>query len=104
MGQQQAQTNNNIIPNKTLVTASPNEKTNFDTAATKRPLALNGRSEQSKHNSEIPVETEFSNLLRPTAGKQRILSYRSYHYPRQWRSSFLNKGGRGNHVVHGIMG
>jgi hypothetical protein len=56
------------------VTTSPNEKKDLHTVATRSPLALNGRSEKSKHNLEIPVETEFSSLLHPTAGKQRLLS------------------------------
>jgi hypothetical protein len=41
MGQQQAQTNNNIIPNKTLV-KHPQMKENLQTVALRRPLALNG--------------------------------------------------------------
>jgi hypothetical protein len=61
--------NNNIIPNETLITTSPNEN-NLHTAATRRSLALNGRSEGSKHNLKIPVETEFSDLPLTTAGKQ----------------------------------
>jgi hypothetical protein len=72
MGQQRAQTNNNITPTKTPVT-SPNEN-NLHTIATRRPLALNGWSEGSKHNLEIPTDTEFSDLLRLTARKQRLLS------------------------------
>jgi hypothetical protein len=58
MGQQQAQTNN-TTPNKTLVTTSPIEN-NLHTVTMRRPLYLNGRSEESKHNLEIPVETELA--------------------------------------------
>jgi hypothetical protein len=46
--------------------------------ATRRPLAVNSWSEESKHNLDIPVETEFFNLLQATAGEQTLLSY---HYP-----------------------
>jgi hypothetical protein len=76
MGQQQAQTNNNKTSNKTLVAASPYEN-NLHTVAARRPLALNGHSKGSKHNLEIPVRTEFSYLVHPTAGKQRLLSLSS---------------------------
>jgi hypothetical protein len=69
MGQQQAQTNN-MTPNKTPITTSPNEN-NLHAVATSWPLALNGRNEGSKHNMEIPAETEFSDLLCPTAGKRK---------------------------------
>jgi hypothetical protein len=69
-----AESPNNIIPNKTLVTTSQNEKKNLHTVATKRALVLNGRNEESKHNLEIPDETEFSDLFRPTLGKQILLS------------------------------
>jgi hypothetical protein len=72
MGQLQAKTNNNITPNKTLVT-SPSKKKNLHTVAT-RPLAINGCSEESKHNMERPAETEFSDIPRPTAGKRKLLS------------------------------
>jgi hypothetical protein len=72
MRQQEAQTNNNILPNKIFVTTSPYEN-NLHTVATRRPLALNGRSEGSKHNLEIPAGTKFSDLLRPTSGKQILL-------------------------------
>jgi hypothetical protein len=61
MGQQQAQTNNNITPNKTLIETSPNDN-NLLTVGTRSPLALNDWSEDSKHNLEDPVETEFSDL------------------------------------------
>jgi hypothetical protein len=70
MDQQQAQ--KIIMPNKTLVTIFSN-KNNLYTVATKRPLILNGRSEGSKPNLEFPTETKFSALLRPIAGKQRLL-------------------------------
>jgi hypothetical protein len=46
------------------------------------------------------IETKFRDLLRSTGGKQRLPSY---HYPRRRWSSFLNKGGRGNHMVHGCL-
>jgi hypothetical protein len=77
MGQQQAQTNNNIIPNSHY--NIPNEK----------KIALNGHSGKSKHNSVIPVKTEFRDHF-------------ASHINRDLSS--LNKGGRGNHMVHGIMG
>jgi hypothetical protein len=48
MGHLQAKTNNNMIPSKTLAT-SPNEN-NLHSIATRKPLALNGRSEESKQN------------------------------------------------------
>jgi hypothetical protein len=67
----------------------------------RRPLAFNGWSEASKHNLEIPVGTEFSELLRLTAGKQKLLSY---PYSHRWRSLFSKQGGKRNHVVHGIVG
>jgi hypothetical protein len=57
---------------QTLIITSPNEN-NLHTIATRTILALNGWSEMSKHNLEIPAETELSDLLRPTAGKQRLL-------------------------------
>jgi hypothetical protein len=53
MGQQQAQPNNNIKPNKTLLTTSPN-RNNLHTVATRRLFDLNSRNEESKHNLEIP--------------------------------------------------
>jgi hypothetical protein len=73
MGQQQAQTCNNITPNTTLVATFPNEN-NLHTVPTSRPFALNGRSEGSEHNLEVPDETEYSDLLHPTVGKQRMFS------------------------------
>jgi hypothetical protein len=62
----------------------------------RRPLVLNGRSEEPKQNLEIPAETEFSDLLHPTAGKKRLLSLL---YRNRRRASFLYEGGRGNNVV-----
>jgi hypothetical protein len=53
-------------------------KNNLHTVATRSFLALNCRSEGYKHNLEIPAETEFSDLLRPTAGKRRLLFKFSY--------------------------
>jgi hypothetical protein len=77
MGQQQAQTNNNIIRNKTLVTVPPNEEKKKTYMPLQRggPLPSTAGANNPKHNSEIPVETEFSNPLRPAAGKQTLLSY-----------------------------
>jgi hypothetical protein len=83
---------------KTLIITSQNEK-NLHTFAMRRCLALNGRSKKSKHNLERLGETEFSDLLCPTAGMQKLLSYLSPH----WRSFLLNMGERGNHVVN-MMG
>lgn len=75
---------------KALIATSQNEKL---TVTTSRPLALNGQSKESKHNLERPVETESSDLLRPTAGKERLPSYHCAH---QQRSSFVHMGGRGS--------
>jgi hypothetical protein len=75
-------------------------KKKLHTVATRRPLAFNGWNEEFKHNLEITVRTEFSNLLCPSAGKESLLFLIPLH---RWKSSFLNKGGRGNHVAHGIM-
>jgi hypothetical protein len=100
MGQQQAQTNNTIIPNKTVVSTSTNEKKNSHTDPTRKSLGFNGWSEEFKHNLEIQVRTEFSNLLCPTTGKERLLSLIT---PHRRRSSFLKRGRMGNQVVHGIM-
>jgi hypothetical protein len=52
--------------------------------------AFNGWREESKHNLERPVETEFRDLLCPTAGKLRLPSY---HYPHR-HEVFLSKQGR----------
>jgi hypothetical protein len=50
---------------------------------------------------EIPAETEFSDQLRPTRWKADCCLITT-HTDRGL--SFLNMGGRGNHVVDGIMG
>jgi hypothetical protein len=59
---------------------------------TRRPLALNGLREEFKYSFEIPVGTEFTELLRSTAGRQRLLSY---PYSHQWRSLFSKQGRKG---------
>jgi hypothetical protein len=48
-------------------------KKKLHTVPMKRALVLNSQNKESKHNLEIPVETEFSNLHRWTDGKQRLL-------------------------------
>jgi hypothetical protein len=63
-------------------------------------LALSGWSEESKHSMEIPVKTEFSNLLNPTAGKQRLL----LNHLTMTEVILSKPGEREYHVVHGIMG
>jgi hypothetical protein len=83
-----------------LLRTFPNEK-KLHTVTTRRPLAITGQTEVSKHNLEKPAKTEFTNLHCLTAGKQRVPSYL---YSHQWWSAFLIKGGKGTHVVHGMMG
>jgi hypothetical protein len=55
------------------------KKKNSHTVATRRFLSFNGWSEEFKHNLEILVRTEFSNLLCPKAGKERLLSLITQH-------------------------
>jgi hypothetical protein len=86
MGQQQAPPpQNNITRNETLVMTSSN-KNNLHTVAT-----LNGRSEGSKHNLEIPAETEFSDLLRPTAKTALLSSQTQSHNMGQHKPNHIIK-------------
>jgi hypothetical protein len=62
------------------------KKKNLHTVATRRPLAVSGWSKEVKHNLERPVEVEFSDLICPTSGKQRL--------PTLTWVFFLNKRGR----------
>jgi hypothetical protein len=91
MGQQQAQINNSIIPDSFLQHPQMKKK-NLHTVATKRPLALNGRSKESKHNLEAPVEAELSNHYAWTVASKRLPSY---HYSHRQRSFFPKQGRKG---------
>jgi hypothetical protein len=81
MGQQQALANNNITPNKTLVSTSPNEEKNLHTVVMRRPLALNGLSKRSKHNLENTVETEFNDHFAwPMTSKRLLFTFSNLNH------------------------
>jgi hypothetical protein len=76
-----------IIPNRTRYNIP---KWKLLTVATRRPVVLKGRSQESKHNLEISVETEFSGqFAQPLESKDCCV--KSPHTV----GLFLSKQGRG---------
>jgi hypothetical protein len=86
MDQQQVQTNNNIIPNKTLVTTSPNENNIYTVATRRAPASTAGakgpntiRKSQPKQNLATyfaqPLESKECSHITPLSSSQVFLFY-----------------------------
>jgi hypothetical protein len=100
MGQQQAQTNNNVIPNRTRYNISE-EKESYILLQWGGPLpstaGVKSLNTIWKSKPKENLVTNFAQLL-----ESKDYFHITTHINRGL--SFVNKGGRGNHVVHGIMG